>query len=36
MKPQVADPISKAHQKADEMRKTKKKLMLDEARKQGR
>jgi 2-iminoacetate synthase ThiH len=36
MKPQVADPISKAHQKADEMRKTKKKLMLDEARKQAR
>ena len=32
----VADPISKAHQRAGEMRKTKKKLVLDEARKQAR
>jgi len=36
MKLREADPISKAHQRADEMRKTKKKLMLDEARKKAR
>ena len=34
MKPRAADFISKAHQRAGEMRKTKKKLMLDEARQQ--
>ena len=32
----VADPISKAHKRVGEMRKTKKKLVLDEARKQAR
>ena len=36
MKPPVADPFFRDHQRADEIRKTKKKFMLDEARKQAR
>jgi hypothetical protein len=36
MKLRGDDPISKAHQRTEEMRKTKKKFMLDEARKKAR
>ena len=36
MKPRAVDFIFKAHQRAEKMRKTKKKFMLDEARKKAR